>query len=80
MTPRLFLAIRLVALLGVAGALGGCVVYPAGGVAYRSQGYYGYGPPAYRSYGRPYGGWGYGYGRPHGYYGGHRGHYGRPYW
>lgn len=89
MTRRLFRAMRLVALLAVTGALGGCAAYPTGGVAYRSlgysPGYYGYAPPAYRSpgfyrpapsaYHRPYA-------RPYrdrGYgYGPPYGYYGRP--
>jgi hypothetical protein len=71
MSRRLLRAVRLVALLGVAGTLSGCAVYATPGYAYRSPGYY-YGAPAYRPYYRPYyGGWG--YGRPYGYYG-------RPYW
>ena len=79
MSRRLLRAVRLVALLGVAGTLSGCAVYATPGYAYRAPGYayrapgYYYGAPAYR----PYGGWGYGrgygYGRPYGYYG-------RPYW
>ena len=64
MSRRLFWAVRLVALLGVAGTLSGCAVYATPGYAYRSPGY-GYGAPAYRPY-RPY-------------YGG-GGFYGRPYW
>jgi hypothetical protein len=75
MKRRLSRAVRLVALLGIAGALSGCTVYPAG-YAYSSPGYYR--APAYRTYYRPYGGGGYGYGRPWGY--GYRGYYGRPYW
>lgn len=76
MSRRLSQAIRLVALLGIAGGLSGCAVYATPGYAYRSPGY-AYAPPVYRPYARPYGGWGYGYGRP---YGGYRGYYGRPYW
>jgi len=78
MSRRLFWAVRLVALLGIAGTLSGCAVYATPGYAYRSPGYY-YGAPSYRPYYRPYGTWGYGYGRPYG-YGGWRGYYGRPYW
>jgi hypothetical protein len=76
MKRRLFLALRLIALFGAAGALSGCAVYPAGYASYTSPGYgyYGYGRPSYRSYG----GYGYGYGRPSWGYGGYRGHYGRP--
>ena len=78
MSRRLSLAVRLVALLGIAGGLSGCAVYAtpgyASGYAYRSPGYYYRPAPVYRPYYRPYGGWGYGYGRPHG------GYYGRPYW
>lgn len=77
MSRRLSQAIRLVALLGIAGGLSGCAVYATPGYAYRSPGYGYYGAPTYRPYARPYGGWGYGYGRP---YGGYRGYYGRPYW
>jgi hypothetical protein len=77
MRSRLFRAVRLAALLVAAGGLSGCAVYATPGYAYRSPGYYG--SPGYRPYARPYGGWGYGYGRPYGYGGGHRG-YGRPYW
>ena len=79
MSRRLFRAVRLVALLGIAGTLSGCAVYPAGYASYTSPGYYNYGRPSYRPYYRPYGGWGYGYGRPSG-SGGYRGSYGRPYW
>ena len=76
MSRRLSLAVRLVALLGIAGGLSGCAVYATPGYAYRSPGYYAP-APVYRPY-RPYGyGYGYGYGRP---YGGWRGYYGRPYW
>lgn len=78
MSCRMFRAVWLVALLGIAGGLSGCAVYPAASVGYRSPGYYG-GPGYYRPY---YGGGGY-YGRPRGYgygYGGGRGYYGRPYW
>lgn len=78
MTRRLFWAVRIVALLGIAGGLSGCAVYATPGYAYRSPGYYA--APSYRPYYRPYGGggYGYGYGRPH--WGGPRGYYGRPYW
>ena len=81
MTSRLFRAVRLFALLAVAGGLSGCAVYATPGYAYRSPGYY-QPAPVYRPYARPYGGWGYGYGRPYGYGygGGGRGYYGRPYW
>ena len=76
MSRRLTWAVRLVALLGIAGGLSGCAVYATPGYAYRSPGY------AYRSPGfyapapvyRPYYGGGGFYGRPHG------GYYGRPYW
>jgi hypothetical protein len=78
MSRRLSLAIRLVALFGIAGGLSGCAVYATPGYAYRSPGYNRYGVPSYRPYYRPYGGWNYGYGRPYGY--GYRGYYGRPYW
>ncbi len=78
MSRRLSWAVRLVALLGIAGGLSGCAVYATPGYAYRSPGYYAP-APAYRPYYRPYGGWGYGYGRPYG-GGGYRGYYGRPYW
>ena len=65
MKRRLTWSVRLVALLGLAGTLSGCAVYPASpGYAYRPYGYYG-GGPAYRPYYRPYyggGGWGYGRG------------------
>lgn len=84
MSRRLSLAVRLVALLGMAGGLSGCAVHGAPGYGYG----YGYGAPGhyyrpapyYRSYGawnygRPYRrGWGYRYDRPYG------GFYGRPYW
>jgi len=85
MSRRLTWAVRLVALLGIAGGLSGCAVYTTPGYAYRSPGYYSpgyYAPaPVYRPYRRPYGAWGYGYGRPFGVpYGGYRGYYGRPYW
>lgn len=75
MTRRLFWAVRLVALVGIAGGLGGCAVYPASpGYAYRgAPGYYA--APAYRPY---YGGGGGYYGRPG--WGGPRGHWGRPYY
>lgn len=76
MARRLFWTVRLIALLGMAGTLGGCVVYPAGGIGYRSPGY-AYGAPAYRPY---YGGGGGYYGRPGWGGGGHRGYYGRSYW
>ena len=77
MRRRLSWAVRLVALLGIAGGLSGCVAYTTPGYAYRSPGYY-YGAPSYRPHYRPHwGGWGHGYGRPHG---GPRGYYGRPYW
>ena len=79
MSRRLSLAVRLVALLGIAGGLSGCAVYATPGYGYGSPGYY-RPAPVYRPYRRPYGGWGYGYGRPFGYGGGYRGHYGRPYW
>ncbi len=72
MSRRLTWAVRLVALLGIAGGLSGCAVYATPGYAYRSPGYYAPAPvyrPSYRPY---YGGY---YGRP---YGG--GYYGRPYW
>jgi hypothetical protein len=78
MRSRLFRAVRLAALLVAAGGLSGCAVYATPGYGYRSPGYYNYGRPAYRPYYRPYGGGGYGYGRPWGY--GSRGYYGRPYW
>jgi hypothetical protein len=72
MSRRLSWAVRLVALVGIAGTLSGCAVYATPGYAYRSPGYgYGYGGPAYRPYYRPYYGYGGGYGR---------GYYGRPYW
>ncbi len=75
MSRRLTWAVRLVALLGIAGGLSGCAVYAtpgyASGYAYRSPGYYAP-APVYRPYYRPYyGGF---YGRPYG------GHYGRPYY
>ena len=43
MGRRLFRAVWLAALLGTAGGLSGCAVYPAAsvGVGYRSPGYYG---------------------------------------
>jgi hypothetical protein len=72
MSRRSSWALRLVALVGIAGGLSGCAVYPVG-YGYRSPGYgYGYGAPAYR----PYYGRGY-YGGGGGYYGG--GGYGRGY-
>jgi hypothetical protein len=77
MSRRLFWAVRLVALLGIAGGLSGCAVYATPGYAYRSPGYgygYGYGGPPLRPYYRPY----YGYGG--GSYGRGYGGYGRPYW
>ena len=81
MSRRLFWAVRLVALLGIAGGLSGCAVYATPGYAYRSPGYgygsgygYGYGGPPLRPYYRPY----YGYGG--GWYGRGYGGYGRPYW
>jgi len=73
MSRRLTWAVRLVALIGIAGGLSGCAVYATPGYAYRSPGYYAPGyayRPPYRPY---YGGGGY-YGRPYG------GYYGRPYW
>ena len=82
MSRRLSLAVRLVALVGIAGGLSGCAVYgtPGYGYGYGAPGYY-RPAPYYRSYGawgygRPYRGYGYGrpYGRPFG------GFYGRPYW
>ena len=82
MGRRLFRAVWLAAaLLGTAGGLSGCTVYPAAsvGVGYRSPGYYG-GPGYYRPYRPYYGGGGGYYGRPYGYGGGYRGYYGRPYW
>ncbi len=81
MSRRLTWAVRLVALLGIAGGLSGCAVYATPGYAYRSPGYAyrspGYYAPApiYRPY-RPYYGGGGFYGRPYG--GG--GFYGRPYY
>ena len=83
MSRRLTWAVRLVALLGIAGGLSGCAVYATPGYAYRSPGYYAP-APVYRPQYRPHGAWGYGYGRPYGGgfygrpYGG--GYYGRPYW
>ena len=85
MSRRLFLAVKLAALVGTAGGLSGCVAYTTPGYAYRSPGFYAP-PPVYRPY-RPFPGPGY-YGRP-GWggpgwggpgWGGHRGYYGRPYW
>ena len=80
MSRRLTWAVRLVALLGIAGGLSGCAVYATPGYAYRSPGFYAP-APVYRPYygggfyGRPYYGGGGGfYGRPYG------GYYGRPYW
>ena len=72
MSRRLTWAVRLVALIGIAGGLSGCAVYATPGYAYRSPGYYAPGY-AYRPPYRPYYGGGY-YGRPYG------GYYGRPYW
>ncbi len=67
MSRRLTWAVRLVALIGVAGGLSGCAVYATPGY---------YAPaPAFRPYRPYYGGGGGFYGRP---YGG--GYYGRPYW
>ncbi len=71
MSRRLSWAVRLVALLGIAGGLSGCAVYTTPGYAYRSPGYYAPAPPVYRPYRPYYGGF---YGRPYG------GYYGRPYW
>ena len=78
MSRRLTRAVRLVALLGIAGGLSGCAVYATPGYAYRSSPGY-YAPaPVYRPYYRPYYGGGGFYGRRP--YGGYGGYYGRPYW
>ena len=78
MRSRLFRAVRLAALLGVAGGIVGLRGLRHAGLRGLPLARLLYGAPSYRPYYRPYGGGGYGYGRPWGY--GSRGYYGRPYW